>query len=387
MTEFPSDLRVALVQDIMASYGGSEQVLLRFHEMFPRAPIFTAVHDPARLPRRFAHLDVRTSFLQHVPLSRRRYELIVPLMPAAFTAFDLSGYDLVISNSHACSHGVQVRSGAVHFGYVHTPMRYAWTHEDVYLAKAPLRPLSVPIGRFILTRMRHWDAGSAQRLDAIACNSTNVQDRIRRFWHRDAEVVPPPIDLERFQPTRRPPAPDAPFLVVGRLVEYKRTEVVVEACTRLGLPLRVIGRGPELRRLKRIAGPNVRFEGEVSDSDLEYAYRTCRALIFPADEDFGLTPIEAMASGRPVLALGRGGALETVVAGDTGEFYPDAGVDALVEALKAFEPAAYDPAVCRRRAEEFAPSRFRARISELLSDALMTPRPGRLISGSVIPFS
>lgn len=372
-------LRVALIHDLLASYGGSEQVLLQLHRLFPQAPIYTSVHDPCRLPAEFAELQVRTTFLQRLPWSRSHYETVVPLMPFAFARLDLSGYDLVISSSHACSKGVTTDPRSLHVCYCHTPMRYAWSHQEIYLAKAPLRPLTAPPARALLAWLRRWDAATARRPHHLLCNSEHVRRRIQRFWGRDAEVVYPPVRLERFSPPRRPPLPDAPFLVVGRLVEYKRTEVAVQACSRLGLPLQVIGRGPELGRLQRLAGPSVRFLGEVSDAELACAYRNCRALIFPPDEDFGLVPLEAMASGRPVLALGAGGALETVVPGVTGDFYPDAGlgeegVEALVRALQSFRPSEYDPADCRARAEQFSPARFRQQVAAALERQLASRR-------------
>jgi glycosyltransferase involved in cell wall biosynthesis len=359
------NLRVALVHDLLLSYGGSEQVILELHRMFPEAPIYTTIYDPTRLPERFGRLPVRSSSLKRVPLLRRYYAAMVPLMPRAFERFDLGEVDLVISSSHAFAKAVNVPRGALHVCYCHTPLRYAWSHQEEYLASMPMRTLLKPAARFTLERLRRRDYATSQRVDTYIANSKNVQQRIRDYYGRPADVVNPPVDLERFAVT--PPAsPDAPFLVVGRLFAYKRIDAAVRACTSLGLPLRVVGRGPELRRLRSLAGPSVQFLGEVDDAELQRQYRECRALLFTADEDFGIVPLEAMATGRPVLALNAGGARETVVAGSTGEFYGNSGVNGLIQALRAFEPDRYDPAACRQRAEEFSAEAFRAGVNAVL---------------------
>jgi glycosyltransferase involved in cell wall biosynthesis len=222
----------------------------------------------------------------------------------------------------------------------------------------------------MLERLRGWDYIAAQRVDSFITCSRTSQQRIAKYYRRDSEIVYCPIDLDRFRLNGTPPRTSGPYLVVSRLVQYKRTEIAVEACTRLGLPLTVIGQGPEMGRIKRLAGPSVRFLGEVDDRQLEQAYRDCRALIFTPEEELGLAPIEAMASGCPVLALNAGGARETVVPGVTGELYDDAGVDALVDALEHFRPDSYDPARCVARAEEFSPSTFRAKIQAILEREL-----------------
>jgi glycosyltransferase involved in cell wall biosynthesis len=359
-------LRVAIIHDLLVSYGGSEQVLLDLHEMFPDAPIYTTVFDPSRLPARFANLVVRTSFLQHIPSISRNYAAIVPLMPLAFKSFDLRGYDLVLSSAHAFSKAVIVPPGALHVCYCYTPLRYAWSHQEEYLAHMPMRAL----GRMVLDRLRKWDYAASQRVDRYIAISENVRDRIAKYYGKDSDVVYPAVNLARFHTTPGRERVDGSFLVVSRLFSYKRVDVAVEACTRLKLPLKVIGRGPELARLHGIAGPTVTFLGEVDDHTLESEYRACRALLFTSDEDFGLVPLEAMASGRPVLALNRGGANETVVAGVTGGFYEDAGVDALIQALERFRPDDFDPLACRQRAEEFSVERFRCGVETVIKREL-----------------
>jgi glycosyltransferase involved in cell wall biosynthesis len=363
-------LRVAIIHDLLVSYGGSEQVLLDLHQMFPDAPIYTTVFDRSRLPARFASLAVRSSFLQRIPTVSKNYGAMVPLMPLAFKSFDLRGYDLVLSSAHAFSKAVVVPPGALHVCYCYTPLRYAWSHQEEYLAGMPVRTVLDPIGRMVLARLRKWDYAASQRVDRFIAISENVRDRIARFYGKDSDVVYPAVNVSRFRAISGPEQIEESFLVVSRLFSYKRVDAAVEACTRLGLPLKVIGRGPELARLRGIAGPTVRFLGEVDDQTLESEYRRCHALLFTSDEDFGLVPLEAMASGRPVLALNRGGARETVVAGVTGDFYEDAGVEALIQALQTFRPGAFDPRAGRQRAEEFSVERFRCGIKSVIEREL-----------------
>jgi glycosyltransferase involved in cell wall biosynthesis len=370
-------LRVALVQDLLVSYGGSEQVLFALHRMFPRAPIFTTIFDPSRLPARFANIPVRTSFLQNIPGLKRYYSAIVPLMPFVFERFDLSQFDLIISSSHAFSKAVIAPPGAIHICYCHTPLRYGWSHQDEYLDRLPAPRLFRPVARRLFEVLRRRDYVSSHRVDCYIANSKNVQRRIKKYYGRPSDVVYPPVDVERFRRGgQQAHSSEGPYLTVGRLFSYKRIQVAVEACTRLGFPLNVVGRGPELRRLRRCAGPTVRFLGELGDEELDAQYRQCRALIFTADEDFGLVPLEAMASGRPVLALGCGGATETVVPGVTGELYIDDGVDGLIAGLQHFRPSDYNPADCRARADEFSTPQFQAGVLRVIERELRRTRDG-----------
>jgi glycosyltransferase involved in cell wall biosynthesis len=233
-----------------------------------------------------------------------------------------------------------------------------------------MKPLLAPAARLVLAQLRKWDYAASKRVDRFIAISKNVQQRIARYYGRESDVVYPAIDLPRFHPTQNGNHTDGAFLVVGRLFSYKRVHVAVDACTRLRLPLKVIGRGPELKRLRDLAGPTVQFLGEVDDTTLEAEYRNCRALLFTSDEDFGLVPLEAMASGRPVLALNAGGARETVVPGQTGVLYEDAGTEPLVQELQRFRPADFDSRSCRARAEEFSVDRFHAGIRTVLEREL-----------------
>ena len=369
--------KVAIVHDLLVSYGGSEQVLFDLHQLFPDAPIYTTIFDPGRLPPRFKALPVNSSFLQRIPSLARNYAAVVPLMPLAFKSFDLREYDLVLSSCHAFSKAVVVPQRAVHICYCYTPLRYAWSHQDEYIAAMPGRAVLAPAARVALDQLRRLDYSASRGVDCYVAISENVRARIAKYYGRSSDVVYPGVNLSRFSARQRAERADAPFLAVSRLFSYKRIDVAVEACTRLGLPLRVVGKGPELKRLRRLAGPTVEFLGEVDDAALESEYQRCRALLFSADEDFGLVPVEAMACGVPVLALDAGGARETVVPGITGELYEDAGVAALTAALQRFRPEAYAADACRARAEEFSVKRFHRGITAVIERELAREVPAR----------
>lgn len=324
--------------------------------------MYVALYDPTRLPSAFADLPVIPSWLQRIPGATRRHRSLVPLMPAAFGRFRLQGYNVVISSSHACSKGVRVPRGTLHICYCHTPMRYAWDLQDEYLRG--FSPALRPLARVMLARLRRWDTEVSQRVDYFIANSRFVAERIKRHYGREAVVIHPPVDTGYFTPRD---GPGEYYLVVSRLVPYKRTDLAVQACTQLGLPLVVAGDGPEAARLRAMAGPTVRFVGEVDDARLREYYRGCTALIFPGIEDFGLVPVEAQACGRPVIAYEGGGALESVVPGISGLFFPEQTLDSLVAALRRFGPGAYQPTVIREHAERFSVQRFQREITQFVN--------------------
>jgi len=363
------EARVALVHDWLVTLGGADRVLLALHDLFPRAPVYTTLYDPSRLPEAFRRIAVRPSWLQRLPGAAARHRWLVPVMPLAVRAFDLRGYDVVISSSHACAKGVRVPRETLHICYCHTPMRYAWDLRAEYLEALP--GLARPLAAAALWQLRRWDVATARGVDDFIANSAFVAARIRARYHREAVVIHPPVDVEFFSPDGA--AGDGGgeefFLVVSRLVPYKRVDLAVEAFTRLGRPLVVVGDGPEAPRLRALAGPTVRFAGEVSDVALRGYYRRCRALVFPGIEDFGLTPVEAQACGRPVIAYRAGGALESVREGATGIFFDVQSPQALVEAVRAFDGRRFDPRLIRRHAEAFSRQRFQRRIAEFVEDA------------------
>jgi glycosyltransferase involved in cell wall biosynthesis len=346
-------------------------------DAWPDADVFTAVYDAKGTEGRFAPRAPRTSFLQRVHPTSRTFRPLLPLYPHAIESLDLRGYDVVVSSSSAWAHGVLVDPGAVHVCYCHNPFRYAWSEREATLrARGPL--LRPPL-RLLLNRWRQWDYIAAQRVDAYVANSHLTASRIRRYLGREATVLHPPVELERFAPV---PAEriGSHYLVLAELMAHKRIDVAVRAFNRLGRPLVVVGDGPELRRLKRLAGPTVSFTGRVSDERVAQLLATSRALVVTAAEEFGIAAVEALASGRPVIALADGGVRESVRAGVTGVYY-EGGDDAqaLARAVEGFDPLSVDPAECVATARQFGSDRFRDQLRRIVSRAVeaeRAPRPG-----------
>ena len=364
----------ALVHDYLAQAGGAERVVAALHALFPAAPLYTSVYDPKATLSCFSEMDVRTSFLQRSLLSSRRFhKLALGLYPLAFEQFDLSGYGLVISSSSAFAKGVITGPETCHICYCHTPARFAWREHD-YLLQSRLTRLLAPWICGIISGLRQRDFDSAQRVDSFVANSHNIAGRIRKYYRREVDaVIYPPVETGRFTAA---PAEEIGehFLVVSRLVGYKRIDLAIEACNRLHVPLRVVGTGPEGRALRRLAGPTVQFLGRLTDAQVAHEYARCRALIFPGEEDFGLTPVECMASGRPVVAYGRGGALETVTAGKTGVFFGEQTPEAVMEALQAVMALQIVPEVLQAEAFKFDTSVFAQKMTAFVGQALETHR-------------
>ena len=388
-------MRVALVHDWLTGRRGGELVLAQLVGLFPESEVFTLLRVPGSVGPDVESRPIHTSALQRVPGIEHRYRTLLPLMPSAIRAFDLRGFDLVISSSHCVAKGARAPAGTPHLAYVHSPMRYMWDQFDAYFgpgrASLPVR-LAATAARPFLQR---WDRRTAADPDALVANSRHVAQRIARFWGREAEVIHPPVDLTRFtvQPatTGEPPAPGgrpwsgagAPpveaqggyFLWLGALAPYKRVDLAVEAFRRTGHLLWIAGDGQDGRLLRSGLPPNVRWLGKVSDAEVPELYQGARALVFPGEEDFGIAPLEALAAGRPVIALGRGGALETLTP-ETAVFFDAPAVDALVDAIHRFEAAerSFDPARARARAEVFSQERFRTAIRSKV-EALLGGRP------------
>lgn len=357
-------MRVAIFHYWLVTMRGGERVLEALLDLYPEADVFTHVADRAAISPRIAARLKGTTFIGRIPGAARLYQKLLPLMPLALERLDLSGYDLVISSESGPAKGLLPPAGALHVCYCHSPMRYVWVMPDGYLAElpAPLRPLAA----WLLHRLRIWDAGTVPRVDHFIANSATVAGRIRRYWHRDSVVVHPPVELDRF--ARDPGGPGEHYLVAGQLTGYKRADIAVRAFAGSGRKLLVAGEGGELEALRRMATPNVQFLGRVTDLALARLYAGCRALVFCGEEDFGIVPLEAMASGRPVIAFGRGGARETVVDGVTGLFFDEQTPESLRAALDRFEAmeARFDPAAIRRHAERFGRDRFVAEIRALI---------------------
>jgi len=357
-------MKVALVHDYLNQMGGAERVVLALHEIFPDAPLYTSIYDPKRVDTAFQKIDVRTTFMQKLPLVKKHHQPFLPLYPFAMERLDLRGYDLVLSSSSAFGKGVITRPETMHICYCHTPMRWCWNYDE-YVERERLGRISRSVLPFLMTGLRLWDQMSATRVDHFIANSPVVADRIQKYYRREAVVIPPPVEASRFtfDPTI---VPDEYFLIVSRFMPYKRIDLAIEACNRLQLPLVIIGSGRDENRLKSIAGPTIRFTGRLSDEEVLYYYAHCRAFILPGEEDFGITPLEAQASGRPVIAYGAGGALASVVEGVTGTFFQTQTPESLIAALASFNERIYDPQTIRNHALEFDKPRFHRRILQFI---------------------
>jgi glycosyltransferase involved in cell wall biosynthesis len=364
-------MRVALVHDWLTGMRGGERCLEVLCELYPDADLFTLLHVPGTVSSVIERRRIVTSFVQRLPGARRRYRQYLPVFPWAVQAFDLRGYDLVVSTSHCVAKGAPAPPGAVHLSYCFTPMRYVWDLYDDYFGRraGPLTRVLMPP---VAAALRRWDRLSSAGVHHFAAISRHIAERIERCYGRAAEVIYPPVDVGRFEPADGTPGEF--YLVVSALVPYKRVDLAVAAATRRGARLLVVGTGPEEGRLRASAGPAVEFLGWRSDAEVVQLYRRCRAVLFPGVEDFGIVPLEAMAAGRPVIALADGGARETVVGLEatgeppTGVFFGGQTVEALAEAMATFEreAARFEPKALRARAELFDRPRFKERLAAYL---------------------
>ena len=356
-------MRVALVHDYLNQEGGAEKVVDVFCSMFPGAPLYTSVFDAKAMSKRWQSVEVRTSFMQKVSPRLKIAKMLLPLYPSAFESFDLTGFDLVLSSCSTFSKGVLTPPGATHVCYCHNTTRPLWMYHE-YVAREHLGRGQRAILPPIVSTLRLWDFAAAQRVDHFIANSKTTAARIRKFYRREAVVIEPPIRVAEFEGPECRIEPY--FLVVARLQSYKRIDLAIEAANLLRVPLKVAGSGPDEARLRRLAGPTVQFLGRVSNPVRVQLYRRCCALIVPGEEDFGLNALEAQAAGRPVVAFGAGGSLETVVQDVTGVLFAEQSVDALAEALRGFNPVTYDPAACRLQAGRFDESMFKRRLRSYL---------------------
>jgi glycosyltransferase involved in cell wall biosynthesis len=360
----------ALVHDWLTGMRGGEKVLEAFAARFPEAPIYTLFHFPGSVSKSLESHPIRTSFLQRAPGLKQHYRRYLPFFPAAIESFDLSRYDLVISSSHCVAKGIIPGPGTFHLCYSHTPMRYAWDQEHAYFPKR-----TGPVARLrslILTRLRAWDTASATRVDLFVANSSFVAQRIERYYGREAEVLPPPVDTEFFTPGEG--AEGDYCLMVAALAPYKRVDLGIAACERLGVELRVVGDGPDRERLASQGGSRTRLLGRVDDETLRSLYRGARCFLQPGVEDFGISTVEALACGCPVVALGRGGVLDIVSDGEHGVLYGEENdPEALAAAIDKSGKIGFNQLNLNQRAAEFATARFEERLQSMLSSRLRNP--------------
>lgn len=352
-------MKIALIHEHLAQDGGAEKVLQVFQELYPNAPTFTLVYDKDRANVAFQGKKIHTSYLQRMPFGLRRYQWYLPWMPDAIERFDLTEFDVVLSSCSAFAKGVITLADTKHICYCHSPTRYLWSDTHRYVDELHYPRIFKNLIRSQLPRIRMWDQLAAQRVDEFIANSAAVQRRIKKYYRRDSTVIYPPVEISRFKVADEI---GNYYLIGGRLVAYKRFDEAIKAFNQLGFPLKVYGSGPEEKNLRKIAKSNIQFLGRVSDEERANLYSHAKAFINPQEEDFGITVIEAMASGRPVIAFAKGGAMETVIEGQTGVFFHDQNWAALADTVLRFKIDSVDPAAIRRHAATFDVDRFKNNI-------------------------
>ncbi len=348
------------------------------HDSFPSAPIYTTVALPQRLPKRLRAADIRTSAMQHLPAMDRRFRHYFMLYPFAVEHFDLSSYDLIFSSSSGYAKGVRRRRNAIHVCYCHTPMRWVWRYDD-YVAREKFNGGMRTLLPLLLWGLRKWDLRASQQPNYYIANSQLVAQRIKKIYGRESHVIPPPIDVNRFHMSNDI---DDYYLVLSRLMPYKRIDIAIEACKRMNRRLIIIGDGPDRERLEKLADDRIEFLGRQSDGVVNYYLARCRALLFPGEEDFGMSPLEANAAGRPVIAYRAGGAVETVVEGKTGVFFDQADSRSLSTAIEQFESMHWSQILLRRHAEKFDRNVFAFRVLQFLGSVAPASCSAELLSGA-----
>ena len=371
-------MKVAIVHDWLVTYGGAERVVEQMLKLYPEADIFTLVYDEKKMGKIFPKEKVHASFLQKIPKATKLYTKFLSLMPKAFEAFDLTSYDLVIASSSCCAKGVITSPNTSFVAYIHSPMRYAWDLYYDYYKSAGL------ITRFFMKRqmpkIREWDFLSSQRINTLIANSTYIKKRIKKFWNRDAEVIFPPVDTNRLSPNNLPS--EDFYVVFSRFVPYKRVDLAIKACGALGKKLVVIGSGSQEKELKALASKykneDIFFTGRISDEEVKEYLQKCKAMIFSAEEDFGIIPVECQACGRPVIAFGKGGALETVADKKTGIFFNEQTEESLIEAIKEFEvldsKGKFKSSAIVKHAAKFSSERFRKELQVAIDKTIKEVR-------------
>jgi glycosyltransferase involved in cell wall biosynthesis len=368
-------MKTALIHYWLVNERGGEKVLAELADLFPNAHLFTHVYDPKKIPQKISRLNIRTTFIDLLPFAKKLYQSYLPLMPWALHRLNLSEYDLIISSESGPAKGIRKPPNAVHICYCHTPMRYLWDMADYYYKQAsPLKKIGM---KLLLPALRKWDLWSATQVDHFVANSHFVAERIQRIYGRDAEVIYPPVDTERFSSIER--APQDFYLFFGQLTSYKRADIAIETFAKLGKKLVIAGSGEELESLQELAQrltpdthsltSNIEFVGRVSDEKLNDLYAQAKALIFPGVEDFGIIPVEAQAAGCPIIAYGAGGALETVIENETGVFFNEQTPDSLAAALIRFESMEIDSETCRSHAQQFSTERFQKEFMDFCQTA------------------
>jgi len=365
--------KIVLVTDWLTNMGGAEPLLLEIHKLFPKAPIYTSVYDAEKMPA-FKHIDVRTTDLQtSLPKSLRYKHVLWPTLRAqAFRKLDLSEFDIIISTSSAEAKAVRkTRPGQIHIAYIHTPIRYYWSHYEEFRKEfkfGKLTPFIRPFIPMLVKQQRKLDLESIDGIDVFIANSTITQQRIKQYYGKASTVIHPPVDVDRFTPS--PKGERSGYVLWGRHVPYKRFDLAIEACNQLGAQLTIIGSGPDTERLKKLAGPTITFTGRISDEALVKHAQSAKAFLFPNEEDFGISAAEALAAGTPVIAYAKGGALDIVQDGETGVLFKNQTVDSLIEAIKKADKIDFLPATLHRKAKRFDKGFFATKIQKIVSDSI-----------------
>jgi glycosyltransferase involved in cell wall biosynthesis len=359
--------QIALAHDYLNQYGGAERVVEVLHAMFPEAPVYTSIYDADSMPPDYQNWDIRTSFLQYAPAIHRNHQPYLPFYPAAFKFLKVDPqYDLLISSSSAWGKGVRIDPSVLHICYCHSPMRFAWDF-DHYAERERMDGISRKAVQPILNRLRNWDRATARRVHHFIANSRVVQQRIADFWGRDSTVIHPPVDTGSFS-AAMPEDVGEFYVLISRLVPYKRFDIAIEAANRLGIPLKIIGDGRAREELQAMAGPTVEFLGRVTDAERNRLFAQCRAAIFPAEDDFGIGQVEVQAAGRPVIAFDKGGAQETVRDGETGVLFSPQTSEGLIDAIRRFEQLTFSADTITGHADQFSRARFEREVREFVAE-------------------
>ncbi len=361
-------MKFALVHDWLNQIGGAEDVLATLVEQYPQSPIYTSIYAPDIMPDFYRQWDIRSMWMNQLPAIHRHHQPYLPLYPFAWNNLDLSDYDVILSNKSGFCHGLKFdHENSLHICYCLAPTRYVW-QLDAYIKREGLGGIAEMGLRPLISAMKKWDYDAAQKVSHFIAISTEIQERIQTYYDRDSVIIYPPVETERFQPVAKNEVEDY-FLIVSRLIPYKRIDLAVQAATRLNLPLKIGGKGRDMERLQAMAGDTVEFLGYVPDEDLPGLMAKAKAFLFPGLEDFGITPVQAEAAGRPVIAYKGGGALDTVIEGVTGEFFAEQTVDSLVEIMANFDASKYDPVAIRNHALKFDTKNFNQQINSFIQQA------------------
>lgn len=360
-------MKIALVHDYLVQYGGAERVLEALCEIWPHAPIYTLIHDKQLVHGKFDKKTVRTSFLQKIPFSRKHHRLFPPMMMLGIEQFNLDYYDVVLSDSSSFAKNIITNPSTLHITYCHTPMRYGWDDCQFYTQEFSFPRLVKKFVPLLMNYIRMWDYQGTNGVDHFVANSNFVASRIKKYYKRKATVINPPVDVNHFSISQNIEIGNY-FLMVGRMMKYKQMDLVIKAFNEMKIPLKIVGRGMEMKNLQRIAGPTVEFMGRVSDQKLKNIYSRAQAFLFPQEEDFGIVAIEALASGRPVIAYKAGDIEENIEDGRTGIFFEKQTVEDVINAVKRFQKIKFDPIYIRSKSEKFEREIFKRKIKNFVEE-------------------